>query len=404
MTSTDLSSSFDFQWCKSINEINKIEWETIFGNNLIKSYNLFLAMEQSGFTNVEYHYLLIRRKGLIASIIPCFSYNLDLLKLATSSSIKLSIEKLRFFFPNLFMLKTFITGSYVATCEHFIEHINDLNQGELEVLIKLLNQQIKKRYKNTFSQIILIKDIRERDVNVIKRKLDKDFHFFISFPTTVIPIVIDKLPYPQALRKKNRKRYKIYKERFETNFEWEIITNFKEYIPLLTELYQNVFEKAKNKFEHLNSAFFYGINNYFPDSSFLLIAKEKNGEIRLMELVLEEKDRLLPLYLGISYKEDDTKVLYLNAIFKTVEEAERRGKKMVDFGQTSYYPKVMSGALVENIYYGFWSDNFFLRKIIKNWFPIIFKKPVIPKNVYLNIHQEKIFQQLEILGFTLSNK
>lgn len=42
--------------------------------------------------------------------------------------------------------------------------------------------------------------------------------------------------------------------------------------------------------------------------------------------------------------DDDTKVLYLNTIFRTVEEAEIRGKDLLDFGQTSYYPKVMSGA------------------------------------------------------------
>lgn len=120
--------------------------------------------------------------------------------------------------------------------------------------------------------------------------------------------------------------------------------------------------------------------------------------------MLEERDRLLPLYLGINYKNDDTKVLYLNAIFKTVEEAERRDKKLVDFGQTSYYPKVMSGALVENIYYGFWSDNFFMKKIIQNIFPKMFNAPHILENVYLDIYKEKVCQLLEKKGFYLLNK
>ena len=34
-----------------------------------------------------------------------------------------------------------------------------------------------------------------------------------------------------------------------------------------------------------------------------------------------------------------------------VEEAEIRHKDYVDLGQTSYYPKVLSGAFVEDIYY-----------------------------------------------------
>lgn len=85
-----------------------------------------------------------------------------------------------------------------------------------------------------------------------------------------------------------------------------------------------------------------------------------------MELVFEDEEKLIPLYLGIKYKADDTKVLYLNTIFRTVKEAERKNKAYVDLGQTSYYPKVMSGALVENIYYGFWAKGSLMRFLIKN--------------------------------------
>lgn len=404
MASIDSLNEYTFKWCKSIKEIDRKDWETIFGDSLIKSYSIFLAMEDSDFQSVKYCYLLISKGSMIASIIPCFSYNLDLLNLITSSKLKHIIKKTRLIFPSLFMLKTFITGSYIATCEHFIEYNKILNKDEINNINYLLNQQLKIGYRNTSSQLILIKDIRERSLSFLKKELDKDFHFFISFPTTVIPVFTGDLPYPQGLKKKNRKRYRIYKDKFDANFEWEIISDFKDYIPLLTELYENVYEKAKNKFELLNSTFFYNINNKFPLNSFLLIAKDKIGEIRLMEIVLEERDRLLPLYLGINYKNDDTKVLYLNAIFKTVEEAERRDKKLVDFGQTSYYPKVMSGALVENIYYGFWSDNFFMKKIIQNIFPKMFNAPHILENVYLDIYKEKVCQLLEKKGFYLLNK
>lgn len=400
----DMSSEFTAQWCTSINEIDRTDWTKIFGNSRIKAYDFFQAMELSNFLNVEYHYLLIRKQGVMASIIPCFCYHLDLLQLVTSRNIQLMVKSLRCLLPGFFKLKTFVTGSYAATCEHFIEYDHDLNEEEISALTGVLNRQLKKEYQNTNSQILFIKDVRERDIYYAKDILDEDFYFFVSFPTTAIPVFKEELPYPQALRKKNRKRYRIFKERFEANFTWEIITDFKSYIPLLTELYQNVLERAKNKFEVLNGEFFYNINNSFPDTSFLLVAKDKSGEIRLMEIVLEENDRLLPLYLGIKYANDDTKVLYLNAIFRTVEEAEIRGKELLDFGQTSYYPKVMSGALVENIYYGFWSDKFFLKKMIRYLFKKIFLPPLIPENIYLELYKEKVFKLLENKGFVLLNK
>lgn len=400
----DISSEFTSQWCSSINEIDRIDWNNILGNSQIKAYDFFQAMELSNFLNVEYHYLLVRKQGVVASIIPCFCYHLDLLQLVNSRSIQLMIKSLRWLLPGFFKLRTFVTGSYAATCEHFIEYNHDLSQEETNILVRVINQQLKKEYQKTNSQILFIKDIRERSINYVKNILDEDFSFFVSFPTTVIPVFKEELPYPQALKKKNRKRYKIFKEKFKAEFTWEIITDFESYIPLLTELYQNVLKKAKNKFEVLNGDFFYNINKYFPNTSFLLVAKDKNGEIRLMEIVLEENDRLLPLYLGIKYADDDTKVLYLNTIFRTVEEAEVRGKALLDFGQTSYYPKVMSGAMVENIYYGFWSDKFFLKRMIRHLFKKMFLPLLVPENVYLEQYKEKVYGLLENKGFILLNK
>lgn len=400
----DISSEFTFLWCNSVNEIDKMDWAKVFGNSLIKSYDFFQAMEQSNFPNIKYHYLLIRKQEVIASIIPCFCYHLDLLHLITSYGFKLIIQKFRYLYPGFLKLKTFVIGSYVATCEHFIEYNRDLNQEETDILIKILNQQLKNKFRETNSQIQFVKDVRERYIDNIKKTLDKDYSFFISFPTTVIPILKNNLYYPQALKKKNRKRYKIFKEKFEANFTWEIITDFESNINILTELYQNVLRKAKNKFEILNNSFFFNLNKIFSDTCFLLVARDSNKKIRLMEIVLEEKDRLLPLYLGIQYEGDDTKILYLNAIFRTVKEAEVRGKELVEFGQTSYYPKIMSGAMVENVYYGFRSDNFIIKKMINKLFPMIFMPPIIIENVYLDLYKEKVYQLLEHKEFVLLNK
>jgi hypothetical protein len=140
------------------------------------------------------------------------------------------------------------------------------------------------------------------------------------------------------------------------------------------------------------------------DRSFLLVARDKDSdEIRVMELVLEHEDKLIPLYLGIRYKDDDTKVLYMNTIFRTVKEAENRGKSFVDLGQTSYYPKTMSGALVENIYYGFWSGKPVIKWMIENLFDKVFNEPSVPAHVYLDDYAEAAHSVLEEKGFVLIN-
>ena len=154
----DLLSELEFQWCKSIDEIERLDWIRIFGNGLIKGYELFETMERSHFSNIEYHYLLIRKQGIIVSIIPCFCYNLDLLPLVTSKATKLLIQIIRYMFPRFFKLRAFVTGSYVATCEHFIEYDHNLKDEEVELISQLLNQQLKKKYKDNNSQLLFIKE------------------------------------------------------------------------------------------------------------------------------------------------------------------------------------------------------------------------------------------------------
>lgn len=262
---------------------------------------------------------------------------------------------------------------------------------------------MKNKCRQTKSKFVFIKDIRGRNIDSIKKILGHDFYFFSSFPTNVIP-VLSSHKYPEMLKSKYRKRFQDSQKAFNENFMWEISTDFANQTLLFTELYNNVLNKAENKFEFLNVTFFENLNMLFSSKSFLLIAKDKLGEVRLMTLILEDAKSLIPLYMGIKYKTDDTRVLYITALGRMVEEAEIRHKDYVDLGQTSYYPKVLSGAFVEDIYYGFWSNHYLLKWLIKNVFPRIFIRQHIPGNVYLEPYKQVVYDVLESKGFVLLNK
>ena len=278
-----------------------------------------------------------------------------------------------------------------------------MSTGGRDVVSEFVRRQLKQKCKETKSRFIFIKDIRGRSIDSIREILGRDFHFFSSFPTTAIPILSNH-KYPEAIKSKYRKRFQDSQKAFDKSFVWEISTDFASQISLFTELYDNVLNKAENKFEFLNAAFFENMNTLFASKSFLLVAKDKSGEVRLMILILEDTKCLIPLYMGVKYKTDDTRVLYIAALGRMVEEAENRHKDYVDLGQTSYYPKVMSGAFAEDIYYGFWSDHYLLKWLIRNVFPRIFIPQHIPENVYLEPYKQDIYNVLEDKGFVLLNK
>lgn len=53
------------------------------------------------------------------------------------------------------------------------------------------------------------------------------------------------------LKSKYRKRFQDSQKAFNENFMWEIPTDFANQTLLFTELYNNVLNKAENKFEFL---------------------------------------------------------------------------------------------------------------------------------------------------------
>lgn len=403
MTPQDLSNSYSIKWSTSVGNITLSDWEEIFGKSIIKSQRFFLSMEKSDFQQIRFYYLQIFEHGTIVAVVPCFCYEIDILNLITSPMAKVVVKKIRKVYADFFKIRAFVTGTYASSCEHFIEFKSVLSTEERHIVSGLVKRQLKNKCKETKSKFIFIKDIRGRSINSIRKILGRDFHFFSSFPTNVIP-VLSGHKYPEMLKSKYRKRFQDLQKAFNRNFVWEISTDFANQTLLFTELYNNVLNKAENKFEFLNANFFENINTLFSSKSFLLIAKDKSGEVRLMTLILEDTECLIPLYMGIKYKTDDTRVLYIAALGRMVEEAENKQKDYVDLGQTSYYPKVMSGAFVEDIYYGFWSNHYLLKWLIKNVFPRIFIPQHVPENVYLESYRQEVCDMLESKGYVLLNK
>ncbi|MDR2914094.1 MAG: peptidogalycan biosysnthesis protein [Tannerella sp.] len=396
-------NDISYEWYDSVSEIDKSDWVEIYGCSLLKSYEFFQAMEASVFPNVTYHYLKIYDPGDVLSILPCFSYHLDIVDILVNVSVKKMIKTVRKVFPRFFMLRTFVSGSYASSCEHFIEIKEDTDMEKTVAVRSIISEQLKKMQKTQKASVTMIKEVRDSQLQKVSDTLSEDFFFFSAFPTNFIPVGGLCSPYPVALKKKHRKRFRKYKEKFEQSFTWSLIPDFDEYTKVLTELYLNTLEKSKNKFEILNESFFSNINKYMAEESFLLVVKDLEGKIRLMEIVLEEKEKLIPLYLGIKYMDDDARVLYLNTIFRTIEEAEKRNKTVVEFGQTSYYPKVMSGSFVEDIHYGFYSCKPVVQFMIKHLFRSIFSPMSVPDNVYLDSVKGGIIAKYKKMGYSIMN-
>jgi hypothetical protein len=395
------NSSFSFQWCNSIRLIDISEWRTIFGEKGVKSYNLFLATEDSNFKGVNHCYLKIYKKGKIASILPCFDFNMNVIALLNNNK-KLPVfwRQIQKLLPDLLNPKILTVGLYIANFHDFIKIKSD-TENDFKEIRKIINQELMKKEKEIDAQLVFVRDIRESEIGRVKNALNKKFHFYRSFPTTIIPVGGKFSPYPAGLKSEYRQRYEEAKEQFEQNFHWEVVDDFSEYIELRDNLQLKVLNKTRYRIEkEQNNNFFFNVKKRFPTQSFLIVAKDKLGEIRVMNLLLEEEDKLHSLYYSIKSKKEDDSILYLNSMYKTVEIAEAKGKKYVELGQMLYELKIQSGALIDNIYHGFSSSNmvrhFFTKKILKYLVPPINSFPVYEEEL-----EHELNKRLQGKGFCI---
>lgn len=402
MKSKEATNLISYKWYNSLEQISPEDWRNIFGDTKIKSYELFVSMEKSKFDKVNLWYLYVSKNNDIQAIIPCFSYILDFGNILSNSKVKRMIYKVRKLYSNFLKLKVFVIGSYIATCEDFIGISANLDDSDYKEIINLIHTQLSLKAQVEKCWVNIVKDVRGSRLDYVKNIL-QHYSFHSTFPTTIIPLD-NKLPYPKTLKKKQRKRHRDYIAEFQHSFSWECISGFGTYVSLFERLYTNVLNKAKNKFEILDKVFFNQLNNMMGENIFLLIARDKDGSAKLIELVMEDGEKLLPLYLGIDYDGQNTKTLYLNAIFRTIKEAENRNKKFVEFGQTSYYPKVLSGALVEDVFYGFYSYHKTINMLICKALSRIFLPIKIPQNVYQEQYKTLVLEKCKKGGFLIINK
>ncbi|MDR1707107.1 MAG: hypothetical protein LBR46_03800 [Prevotella sp.] len=395
---------FDILWNSTIDTISTSEWEEVFEKKIVKSPLFFKASELATIPDTSFLYLKITRENKVFAIIPCFTYNLSLDILAPTL-IKRILKFLRLFFPKLLRIRIFGIGSLASTCCQHIGIRKNISEDDFNLLSNIITNEIKSKAKKLKHRILFLKEVPANKLEEIAKVFKNEFHFYYSLPNCYIPTLRDFSPYPLALKRKERQRIRNMKEKFNKSYRWDLIQDFSEVADIFEKLYLETLGRSKNKFEILNKEYFFALNNLFRDSSFFLAAKNKCDQIEAIGIVLEDTESLTPLYLGLNHmnRVDDIKLLHTNSLLRVVEEAELRGKSYIALGQTSYYSKVLSGAVVEKLYLGFYSYNIFIQFIIKTFFGRLFLDTKVLNNIYSKAYFDKVKEWSSDRGIEICN-
>ncbi|KAA1244682.1 hypothetical protein [Aquimarina sp. RZ0] len=388
-------TSIKHKWFYSIDDLNPIEWNILYQKeSFFKSYEFTKVIEKSKLDGVECFYLaLFDDLNNINSLIPCYKYSLKLDVLA-GNVVKKIVEKIRIIFSDFFSTKLFLIGSPVATCENHIVIDTNYYDAHQDEIFKLLTD----KSDEVGAKLMMFKEIPKNELKPFELFFNK-LKIFESLANSFIPIFQENYEYPKILRRRYRQRFKsAIKESSKNNYKWEVLEEYGHLSDEIYSLYKNVYDKSQYKFEKLNSSFFKNSSIYLANNSFILTCRNKDNKLICAEFVIEGENELIPMYLGLDYNETTNSSTYYNVIFRTIQEAEKRGKKFVVLGQTSYTPKAYSGAIFERLYLGFYSTNKFMTFILNHFFKYLFpefEKPQV-NNILEDVKKSSSFQKLII--------
>lgn len=336
----------DIKIFNTIDEIDSLLWDSLCSSNeIIKTHNFLRAVEHSNLKSCRYWYILFYKNGKPIANAALFSMDFCL-DVVAPSFIKNICENIRKALPNFFKVKLVGCGTPVATCANGIALSSE---ASFEEVIFLLKQTVERIAWKEKAHCILFKEYNQKEVESFDLLKNFGFMRLPSLPTSFVDVSWPSFDeYIKNLRKKYRLLAKNEIKKLD-GVSIEICEDFESYDKELWALYMNVYEKAEVKFEQLTPEFFKNISTMLKDKSRAILIK-RDGRVVAFELIIEDDSMLRPLYLGINYEESKTYSLYFNSIYQILKHGIEREKKVVELGQTSYYPKLKVGARVEPLY------------------------------------------------------
>jgi predicted N-acyltransferase len=369
----------------SITEIDENKWNEIVGRNrIICSYRFLLAVEKSNINDCKYFYPVVYDGDKIVGHACVYSMTMELDTLA-KGAIKKIINCIRKFWKNFLIIKITECGSPVSL-GNTISIASDTDKKEVLILIINKIENIAKIQK---TNLIILRDFYEDELSFFDDVYKLGFKRTYNLPNTILEIDWNDFNlYLKNLRSHYRYKINKYIKLAKVNgLTIEIIDNFSKFAKILQNLWQNVYNHAKEyRREILTVNFFINIDKYLNDKSKVILLKKEDSIIGFALLVIDD-DTMKFMFNGLDYTYNKEFAIYFNCLLSIIKLSIEMKKKEIDIGVTTYYAKTDFGAKVVNLFLYLKHTNMFLNPILTNLF--IFFSPKI-KNTPKNIFKEKI--------------
>lgn len=331
----------------SVNEISQ-DWDN-FGTDTFLQLPYLTAQENASPKNIDYFYVAVIHKNKIIGKCVVQRLRLKGKELFPSDTSKLKEELL-----NLLNLNMLCVGNIKLTGEHAWELNEDLDEKSFLNLLHIALDEIRKISKQEKKpvKLLLIKDFYAQNLSNVQ----KHFSDYESF--SVQPNMVFKRDdawqnfdgYLLAMRKKYRTRAKrAFKKADDIAFRAlhleEVIALQKE----IYDLYLNVLANVDFTMYQLPENFFVEMKRQMP-KDFNVFGGFHAGKLVCFYSIIENGKQLEAGFLGYDINIQQDKQLYLNMLYRMVDDAISNQFDGIDFSRTAMEIKSSVGAKPYDMY------------------------------------------------------
>ena len=296
-------------------------------------YHFFKTLDESGFDQFSFYYILVYKHQQLVAAAPCFSVNYSL-DTSINGPLRGLSNAIKKFFPNLFCIKALVCGI-------------PMGQGQMGIAkgstdqLKAIAQRMEALAHKIHAPIIAFKDFDQSYDDLFKPLLKKDFLKIDSLPMTSLKLdFADFEEYLKTLSSATRYDFRRKLKKASTvHIEPSLTASLDE--KTLDEVYSLYLQAVKTHdmgFEIVPKDFFRLISKNMPQEAKFFLWRI-NGKLAAFVFCLVSEGVLLDYYLGFDYAPAHEYHLYFVKFKEVMNWCVSHGIKTYAMGTTGYEPK-----------------------------------------------------------------
>ena len=325
-------SAFRIEIVRKIEDIPLQDWNRVFPN-VLEGYPFFKTLDESGFEQFSFYYILVYDDFTLVGAAPCFLMNYPL-ETTLQGPLKNIADTLKKFFPPIFNLRALICGYPMGPGQLGV-------QGDFNRMFDAILKRMDKIASDEKVSVLAFKDFGCAYTGALDRLQQEGFCKFESLPSTEMDIAFNDFEHylstlSGATRYDLRRKFKKVDGRVK--IDMEVTGELGDALDEAFALFLQTEAKGEIHFEKIPKTFFEKIAENMPGTAKYFLWRV-NGKLVAFTFCLVSDERFIDYYLGLDYTVAHQYHLYFVRFRDLMNWCIQNKIKKYEMGNTGYDPK-----------------------------------------------------------------